>query len=103
MLFDIALYISLIIFGIGMVYKISTWFVGNIGAIGQEISTGERLSSAIKGILGTLFSGRIIALIKVIFWDVLLQRRILKDEEDRSVWIMHIFIFAGFIFLLIFH
>ena len=75
MYFSIALHVSLIIFGIGMVYKISAWFVGDVGTGEQEISTGERLSSAIKGILGTLFSGGIIALIKVFFWDVLLQKK----------------------------
>jgi len=103
MLFDIALYITLIVFGIGMIYKISGWFRQNVGMAGKDIPTARRFYAAVKGALGTLFSGKITVILKVFLLDVLLQRRILKDKEDRTVWIMHIFMFVGFLLLLLMH
>jgi hypothetical protein len=50
---------------------------------------------------GVIFSGRIVVLIKVLILDVILQRRILKEDALR--WVMHMLIFVGFMLLLIFH
>ncbi|MCK4782565.1 MAG: respiratory nitrate reductase subunit gamma, partial [Desulfobacteraceae bacterium] len=103
MLFNIALYVSLVIFVIGLIYKLWTWFHKDVGMGEKEISAYKRLFSAIKGILATVFSGKILTLIKVFVLDVILQLRILKDSEDRILWIMHILIFVGFILLLLMH
>jgi len=101
MFFDSLLYGSLIIFTIGSVYKCYTWVSGQI--IGPELpySTGQRISQAIKGILGVIFSARIVDLIKVLILDVILQRRILKEDTLR--WVMHMLIFVGFMLLLFIH
>ncbi len=101
MFYDIALYVSLAIFGIGMIYKISNWFRRSIGINPSDITTSKRVSAAIKGILGTVFSGKIFILIKVFFVDVILQIRILREDFLR--WLMHMLIFGGFMLLLLMH
>ena len=80
MFYDIALYVSLAIFGIGMIYKISNWFRRSIGINPSDITTSKRVSAAVKGILGTVFSGKIFILIKVFFVDVILQIKITRAD-----------------------
>ncbi|MBW1887734.1 MAG: 4Fe-4S dicluster domain-containing protein [Deltaproteobacteria bacterium] len=101
MFFDIALYVSLAIFGIGMIYKISTWFWRSIGIDVSHISTSERVLAAIKGILQTVCSVKILTLFKAFFLDVVLQIRVLKENFLR--WLMHMLIYGGFILLLLLH
>jgi heterodisulfide reductase subunit C/nitrate reductase gamma subunit len=101
MFYDIALYVSLSVFGIGMIYKISNWFRRSIGINPIEITTSKRVSAAVKGILGTVFSGKIFILIKVFFVDVILQVRILREDFLR--WLMHMLIYGGFMLLLLMH
>ena len=101
MFFDLLLYGSLLIFAVGSVYKCYTWVSRQITGPDLPYSTGQRISQAVKGILGVVFSGRIVVLIKVLILDVILQRRILKEDALR--WVMHMLIFVGFMLLLIFH
>jgi heterodisulfide reductase subunit C/nitrate reductase gamma subunit len=101
MFLKVSLYISLVIFLVGLVYKISTWFRYKIGIGAEEISTSSRFFSAIKGLLSTIFSIKILTLLKTFVLDVLLQFRILKEDFLR--WIMHIFIYGGFMLLLLMH
>jgi len=95
------LYIALAIFGLALVYKVSTWFRYKIGIPSIEIRTSERFFSALKGILLTVFSPKILTLIKVFILDVLLQLRILKEDFLR--WLMHLCIYGGFMLLLLMH
>ena len=101
MFLKVSLYISLVIFLIALIYKVSTWFRYKIGIGAEEISTSTRFFSAIKGILSTLFSVKILTLLKVFVLDVLLQFRILREDFLR--WVMHIFIYGGFMLLLLMH
>ncbi len=103
MVYDIALYVALIIFVIGLIHKIDTWFILNAGVGDRSTPMSKRFQAGLTGVLGTVFSARLFGLIKVFFMDVLLQLRILKDEKDPLAWVMHIFIFVGFILLLLFH
>jgi len=103
MFFDIALYIALIIFGLGMVYRLFTWFLQNVGMVEGDIRPAKRVYGAMKGILGTVFSRKILSFLKVFVLDVLLQLKILRDRKDRILWVSHIFIFVGFILLLLMH
>ena len=73
MVFDIALYAALIIFGIGVIHKIDTWFMLNVGTGDRSVPIGQRFAAGARGLLSTLFSGKIISVIKVIFVDVLFQ------------------------------
>ena len=101
MFFNLALIVSLVIFGIGLVYKISTWFRRNIGIDADNYSAAERFSAAVKGMAGVFFSRKVFMLIRIFIADVLLQMRIFKEDFLR--WLMHMLIFAGFMLLLLMH
>ena len=101
MFYYVALYISLAIFGIGLIYKVSTWFRYTIGTDAKDISTSARVLAAFKGIILTLLSGKIFTLLKVFVLDVLLQIKVLR--QDRLRWAMHMCIYLGFMLLLLFH
>jgi len=101
MFLKVSLYTSLVIFLIALIYKVSTWFRYKIGIGAAEISTSTRFFSALKGIVSTIFSVKILTLLKAFVLDVLLQYRILREDFLR--WIMHIFIYGGFMLLLLMH
>jgi heterodisulfide reductase subunit C/nitrate reductase gamma subunit len=101
MFFDIALYLSLLIFVCGTIYRISTWYTRKIGVVGDNISASARFGASVKGLLGVIFSPKILSLLQTFFVDVLFQWRILKEDFLR--WLMHILIFYGFMLLLLFH
>jgi len=101
MFFNVTLYIALIVFGIGSLYKISTWFRCKIGVAARVISPSERVSAAIKGIISTLFSGKILTILRVFLVDVVLQMKTL--QEDGLRWLMHLCIYWGFMLLLLMH
>ena len=101
MFFDLLLYGSLAVFGIGLLYKTYRWISCQIITSSAPYSTGQRLGQALRGIFGVLFSSRILILFKAFLLDVLLQKRILKEDVYR--WIMHMLIFWGFMLLLLMH
>jgi len=100
-MFDYLFYTSLVIFLLGLIYKISTWFTRKIGILGKNITTAQRLWSAGRGIAGVIFSSKILALLQAVVLDVLLQRRVLKESVIR--WLAHMLIFYGFMLLLLMH
>ncbi|MFH1351224.1 MAG: 4Fe-4S dicluster domain-containing protein [Pseudomonadota bacterium] len=101
MFYNISLFTSLIIFGFGLAYKVSTWFRYRIGVNASHIPASGRVLAALRGIMLSLFNVKIFTLIKVFFLDVLFQVRILK--EDLLRWLMHICIYWGFMLLLLMH
>ncbi len=101
MLFTVLLYTSLFIFLFGMTYKVFTWFSRKIGIASKNFTTFERITAAAKGILKVIFSPKILILVKVFILDIVLQRRILKEDFLR--WLMHMLIFTGFMMLLLMH
>lgn len=101
MAFSISLYLALAIFVIGLIYKIGIWFTLKTGAESEAIPTGKRISSAFKGMCLTIFSAKILALIKIFVVDVIFQRKVFT--EDRFRWLIHILIYGGFMFLLFMH
>ena len=50
------LYASLIIFVLGLIYKVFTWFSRSLGPTARDIPPSGRISAAVKGILGVIFS-----------------------------------------------
>jgi len=92
---------ALIIFFLGLIYKVSNWFVKKIAVPGQTATASQRVRSAAGGILGVVFSAKLLIVIKVILVDVLLQGRVFKEDVTR--WLAHMLIFYGFILLLILH
>ncbi len=101
MFYTVSLYVALAIFGLGLVYKISTWLRYSIGIDAGKIPPSARASAAVKGIFSSLFSAKIITLIKVLVMDVILQVRILRQDFLR--WLMHMCLFGGFMLLLLMH
>ena len=101
MVYDIALYVSFAIFIFGMIYKISTWFRRSIGIHASKMTTSKRISAAIRGIFGAIFSVKIGTFVKVFIVDVIFQVRILKEDFLR--WLMHMLIYGGFMLLLLMH
>ncbi len=101
MFFTVTLYISLIIFGLGLIYKISTWFRYKVGEQARVITTAERVSATLKGFVLVLFSPKLLTLLKVFVLDVLFQIRIIRENPLR--WFMHMCIYGGFMLLLLMH
>jgi heterodisulfide reductase subunit C/nitrate reductase gamma subunit len=100
-MFDYLLFTSLGVFLLGLIYKISTWFTRKIGIAGNSITAGQRVQSAVRGLLHTIFSAKILALLEALVLDVFLQRRTLKESFTR--WLAHLLIFYGFMLLLLMH
>ncbi len=97
-LHKLVLIASLVIFGIGTVWKISTWFRYSVGPQGSRFSMSQRIAAALKGVLASLFSPKVIS---AFFADALFQRPILREDPYR--WYMHMSIFAGFAMLFVLH
>ena len=75
MSFNGLFYTSLIIFSLGLFYRISGWFRYSLDGKAGKITPGKRVYAAIRGILLTLFSAKISVLVKVFVVDVLFQAR----------------------------
>ncbi|MFC1829265.1 4Fe-4S dicluster domain-containing protein, partial [Thermodesulfobacteriota bacterium] len=101
MAFTELFYISLTIFGLGLFYKVSGWFRYSLNPGAAEYTPAKRVFAAIKGIFLTLFSVKIIILLKVFIFDVLFQAKAFKENLLR--WFMHMCIFGGFMGLLLMH
>ena len=92
---------ALIIFFLGLSYKVSNWFVKKIASPGQTITTSQRVRSAAGGIFRVIFSPKFLIVLRVILVDVLLQGRVFKEDVTR--WLAHMLIFYGFMLLLAMH
>jgi nitrate reductase gamma subunit len=101
MAFTISLYIALIIFALGLIYKIGTWLSKKPTPASQKMSVAHRLTSGIKGIILTLLSRKILTLITVFILDGIFQRKVFKENPFR--WLIHILIYGGFMLLLFMH
>ena len=100
-MFDYLLYSALIIFLLGLVYKVSTWFRFNLGTGGQNYTASQRVGSVTRGIAGIIFSAKLFAVLKALVLDVLLQARVFREDIFR--WLAHMLIFYGFMLLLLMH
>lgn len=100
-MFDYLLYTALIIFLLGLIYKASNWFTQSIGIVDPNITTVQRLKAAAGGILRAILSLKILAVLKAIVIDVLLQGRVFKENTAR--WLAHMLIFYGFMLLVLMH
>ena len=99
MFYSISLYGALIIFIIGLIYKVNSWFSLKISVDSKNASA--RFSAALKGVITTIFSGRILTLLKVFFLDIIVQRKVMREDFIR--WLAHILIYWAFMLLLLMH
>ena len=99
----ILLGLSVTIFLVGLTLRLYIWFSQGIRPLlsTPSLSRGQRLGAALKGILGMIFSWRIVLALQSIVVDLLLQKRILTKSLLR--WTAHALIFVGFILLFFMH
>jgi heterodisulfide reductase subunit C/nitrate reductase gamma subunit len=100
-MFDYLFYISLTVFALGLIYKVSTWFTRKIGVLGNNFTFVQRILAVLRGLIRITFSAKILTLLNAFVLDILCQRRILKESFMR--WLAHMFIFYGFMLLLLMH
>jgi heterodisulfide reductase subunit C len=72
-----------------------------VGTEARGISFKRRVLVALKGIILTVFSLKVLVLLKVFFLDVLFQIRTLRESKLR--WAMHMALFWGFMLLFLWH
>ncbi len=101
MVYTMLLYLALVVFGIGLLFKVAGWFRFNIGIYDPSLTVSVRIRAAIQGILSVIFSPKLATLIKVLVADVLFQNHLRRQDTLR--WVMHMLIFAGFTFLFFMH
>ncbi len=79
------------IFIVGIICMVAFWFKGSVK--GEETSLHRKISLSSEAVWNTIFSKKIFVLIKIFIFDVIFQRRILKESVSR--WAMHSLIFTS--------
>ncbi len=87
MLETVSLYVALAVCGLGLIYKGSTWFRHSIGNSAGNIGAGKRIAAASRGLLGTVLGPGFLVLLRVFLVDVLLERKLFR--QDRRRWLAH--------------
>ncbi len=100
-MFNVLFLIALIIFLLGLTFKVSNWFTKKFGDVGQTFTVSQRLRSAVNGMVRVFFSAKLLLVFKALLVDVLLQGRVFKEDALR--WLAHMLIFYGFMLLLLMH
>lgn len=99
--FRIALYASLAVCALGLLWRVATWFSRRIGPEARTVSIGQRLAAAIVGSLKALSPRNVPHFLKAILVDTMLQGRLFAADKLR--WLGHLLILWGFTFLLGMH
>ena len=86
---------------LGLLFRLSTWFLQSIDPTREKIPLGSRLARACKAIFSTVFSPKILRLIQSLFADLLFQKRSFDKSTFR--WIIHALIFISFVLLFFMH
>ena len=85
--------VSLGVFFTGIILFFSLYLSGSLPGEGGGNAV-SRLFSLMGGAFRCIFSRRITGVIRSLFWDVLLQRRLYRVSPKR--WLIHALIFYGF-------
>jgi heterodisulfide reductase subunit C/nitrate reductase gamma subunit len=101
MFFSIALYVSLGLMALGLLYKLHWWFSARIGEGSQSFTVGQRAAAALGGLVKALASPRLLPMLKALVADGLFQRRSLAHSP--LAWAGHMLMFWGFVLLLLMH
>ena len=78
---------------VGLVALVSFWFRGAIG--GEKESLHKKMALSSEAVWTGIFSRRFFSILSTLLFDVLLQRRILKESVRR--WSIHSLIYLAFI------
>ncbi len=101
MFFQLSLLLALAICLSGLIYKTWSWLTVSINKEEERYSPRQRAAAALAGLGRVVFSARIGAMLKALVLDGLLQQRSLSHSV--LAWLAHIFIFFGFMGLLLLH
>lgn len=101
MTFNILLGLAIIVCLVGLFLRLSIWFTQGIRPPESPISAKQRITSALQGVLSTIFSAKIVLFLKSLIVDLLFQKRIFDKSSLR--WAAHSLIFVGFILLFFMH
>lgn len=85
----------------GTFWRMGRWFYIAIGPEGSASTPRQRMAATVAALPKTLFSRKLRALTKAMILDVLLQRRIARQNMGR--WIMHMGLFYGVALLIVVH
>ncbi len=99
--FQTALYASLSLCVLGLVWRVSAWFRVRIGPDARAVTPSRRVAAAFRGAASALFSRSLFRVLDAFFLDVLLVRRLYTNEKLR--WFGHLLILVGFMLLLLMH
>jgi nitrate reductase gamma subunit len=92
---DTVTILTFIVFGLGMFGVLAYWFSGSV-ALSTATGPLQKLFSVMGDTVRHLFSARIFPIARVVFLDVLLQRRLFRLSRRR--WLIHSLIFWSFLF-----
>lgn len=101
MIFQTALYASLALCALGLVWRISAWFRVRVGPDARVATLSRRLAALFRGAASALASRQVFHLLGAFILDVLLQRRLFAHDKLR--WLGHLLALAGFTSLLLMH
>ncbi len=101
MFFSYALYLGLVLCGLGLLYKLAWWFSARVGDAAQGLGPARRVGAALGGLLRALASPRLRPMLGGLVLDGFFQRRSLA--HSRLAWAGHMLMFWGFLLLLLMH
>jgi nitrate reductase gamma subunit len=85
---------TLLVFLVGLVLLSSLWLSGSVAGADSAGSIGK-IATLSTNTVKTVFSAKSIQIIKALFFDVLLQRRLFRRSVNR--WVIHGLIFFPFV------
>lgn len=100
-LFQSALYASLVLCALGLIWRVSAWFRVRVGPDVRALTVSEQAAAAYRGTVAALSSRRVFQLLGVFCLDVLLLRRLFANEKLR--WLGHLLVVLGFTLLVLMH
>ncbi len=100
-LFLTALYASLALCALGLLWRASAWFRVRIGPDVRDVTLSQRMAAVLRGAAAAFFSRRVLRLLGAAFLDVLLLRRLFASAQLR--WLGHLLAMTGFTLLVLMH
>ncbi len=100
-LFEQALYASLALCALGLVWRVATWFRIVIGPDARDVAPSRRMADVFRIVVSTLASPRVFHVVGAFLLDALLLRRLFAQAKLR--WLAHQFALVGFTLLLLMH
>jgi len=87
--------VALIIFCLGLVLFFSFFLTGSLSGV-ESANPFSNLIRVWGRACRVLFSSKVLIILRSLFWDVLLQRRLF--QRSRTRWVIHALIFWAFVF-----